>query len=130
MSGPPPMNVSGPAWSAKHHDPTVRRFRWGRARRTVTFPTCARRLSVISIGPVTSQTARDVGMSVAEQVDSDPRHEVQVLLSLLVEKQATLAAHKGDRQASARLHQVLLGELRGCWCHDPTESPSCRCRIR
>ena len=38
--------------SAKHHGPTVRRLRWGRARRTEVPPTTVSRLaSTSSIGP-------------------------------------------------------------------------------
>ena len=35
-------------WSTKHQAPTVRRGRWGRARRTLNAPTSASRLAVIS----------------------------------------------------------------------------------
>ena len=56
-------------------------------------------------------SARDVGVGVAQEVDRDPGHQVEVLLAVLVVEQAALAAHEGDRQPPAGLHEVLLGEL-------------------
>src|SRR5215467_4777103 len=54
---------------------------------------------------------RDLGVRVAEHVDSDAGDQVEVLASGLVVHQAAAPANEGHGNPFRRVHQVAVGEL-------------------
>src|SRR5437773_2201001 len=76
---------------------------------------------VDELGRLPGDRGCDVGVRVAEKVDGDPGHQVEVLATGVVVEHAAAAADEGDGQPAPGLHEVAIGERgRGHDLHSPS----------